>query len=53
MEAWKYGGEELKKWVWGFCNRGILKGRGMAREMERGGGSIKSEEGEWDKGKEI
>lgn len=21
MEAWKYEGEELEKWVWDFCNR--------------------------------
>lgn len=28
-EVWKYGGEEIVKWMWRFCNR-IWKGEGWS-----------------------
>jgi len=31
-EAWKYGGEEIERWIWRLCNR-VWKGR-VARGME-------------------
>lgn len=26
-ELWKYGGEMIKDWIWGFCNK-VWKGKG-------------------------
>lgn len=26
-ELWKYGGERIKNWIWGFCNK-VWKGKG-------------------------
>ncbi|XP_067204108.1 regulator of nonsense transcripts 3B-like [Linepithema humile] len=32
-EAWKYGGEEMEEWIWGYCNR-IWKGEGWPEEWK-------------------
>ncbi|XP_067214151.1 uncharacterized protein [Linepithema humile] len=34
-EVWKYGGEELEEWVWGFCNR-VWKGEGWPENWKEG-----------------
>jgi len=45
-EVWKYGGEEMRRWAWGICNR-IWKGEDWPEEWSdnsnnkkgKGGGS--------------
>ena len=34
-EAWKYGGEEMKDWIWRVCNR-IWRGEGWIEEWKEG-----------------
>lgn len=34
-EVWRYGGEEIKKLVWGFCNK-VWKGEGWPEEWKEG-----------------
>jgi len=40
-EVWKYGDEEIKRWVWEFCNR-IWRWGKMAGRMEGGDHSADS-----------
>lgn len=41
-EVWKYGGKDMKEWVWEICN-GVRKGTGG---MEGGGDNADSEKEE-------
>jgi len=34
-EVWKYGGEDLVRWVWGLCNR-IWRGEGWPEKWKEG-----------------
>jgi len=34
-EVWKYGGEEMRRWAWGICNR-IWKGEDWPEEWKDG-----------------
>lgn len=35
-ELWKYGGNEVEEWVWGFCNKIWRGGRDGRRSGRKG-----------------
>lgn len=40
-ELWKYGGDEVEEWVWGFCNKIWRGGRDGRRREGRGNSRFK------------
>lgn len=43
-KVWKYGGEEVKEWLWEICNR-IWKENGVAGGVEGESGGVGDEKG--------